>query len=213
MTETEAQATLAEIREFGRGRGDTGEDLPLERAAREWDECCGYAFRRHWYLMEPQVGERRYLPGGRELGPGMLGKLVGAVLPGLRPLMEGGFSMPSVLTHAALKLLLYASEALRGVPVPDRSARYHVRLVGALTGWQVSGTEAQVVGKEVLEHQAHLGQRTRHDMSVGNAAIDYFKRLGFSGLGRSSLWEKGWRWETEYGEIQDCPGACIPCPA
>lgn len=97
--------------------------------------------------------------------------------------------------------------------MPERSARYHTRLVGALTGWQVSGTEAQVVGKGVLEHQAHLGQRAGRHVSVGHAAIDYFKRLGFSGLGRSSLWEKGWSWESESGKIPNSPAACIPCPA
>ncbi len=212
MGKREARAALAEIREYGSGRGEAGEDLPLEQAAREWDERCGYAFRRQWSLTEPELGQRRYLPGGRELGPGMLGRGVGLLLPGLRPLLSGGFGAAPVLARAAWEILPYTSQALRGVPRLERSARYHARLVGAQTGWGLSGAGAKCVGERVLEHKARLTEREERDVAVGQAAADYFKRLGFSGLGRSSLWDEGGGCEPESRRMHSSTAACVPCP-
>ncbi len=213
MSEREARTVLAQIREYGRGRGEAGEDLPLEQAAREWDELCGYAFRRRWSLTEPELGRRRYLPGGRELGPGMLSRGVALLLPGLRPLLGGGFGAAPVLARAAWETLPYTSQALRRVPRRERSARYHARLVGAQTGWGLSRAEAKCVGERVLEHTARLAEREGREVAVGQATADYFKRLGFSGLGRCSLWDEGGDHEPESRQMDTSTTTCVPCAA
>lgn len=213
VTEREARATLAEIRDYGRGRGEAGADMPLDRAAREWEARRGYAFRRRWSLADPEFGRRLYLPGGREVGPGMLGRLVGSALPGLRPLLGGGFGTVSVLARAARELLPYTSEALGGVPAPERSARYHARLVGGLTGWPLSADEAERVGDRVLEHTVRLREREGRDVPVGRATADYFRRLGFAGLGRASLWDDDGATEPDLGDTASAMTPSIPLAA
>lgn len=216
FSEKEALATWNEISEYMRRQEEeTDKELRFEDAAREWDEQYGYAFRRRWYLTRPEPGQRRYVPGGRERGPTPIGKAAGLVLPELRPLLEAGFSVTDVLTHAARQPLPSARLALRRVPPQERNNHY-VRLVADLTGWKLTEEEATRVWEYALEHKAYLSERAAHDVPMARAVVDYFKRLRLSGLDRVSLWELGHPFAPNSGEEdpQDArstePGALFP---
>ncbi len=191
FSEKEAQATLNEIEEYRRRhQQENGDELPFERAAKEWDERYGRAFRRRWFLTRPEPGERKYVPGGRERGASTVGKAAGLVLPDLRPLLESGFSVPDVLIHAAREAKPSARLALRRVPKRERH-NYYVRLVADLTGWRLSEEEAERVWGECLKHKVYLSERAGHDVPMARAVVDYFKRLRLSGLDRTALWDLG----------------------
>ncbi len=191
FTEKEARATWNEILQYKlRRMEETGEDIPVEQAAREWDERYGFAFRRQWYLTRPEPAGRRYMPGGRERGPGPVGKVTGLALPELRPLLEAGFSVTDILTQAAKKPLPSARLALRRVPRAERD-RHYVQLVAKLTGWTLSQEEAERVWAQVLQHKLYLSEKLGQDVPAERAAVDYFKRLRLAGLDRAALWETG----------------------
>lgn len=191
FTEREALVAQREIERYRQARAEeTGEQVSFEDAARQWDERYGYAFRRRWYLTRPEPGQRRYVPGGRERGATRVGRAATLLLPELRPLLEAGFSVTDVLTHAAREALPTAKLALRRVPARERE-NYYVRLVADLTGWKLSEEEAQRVWQEVLKHKAHMSEQAGSDVPIERAVVDYFKRLRLSGLDRASLWETG----------------------
>lgn len=191
FTEREARAAWAEMLKYKAKRvAETGEDLPIEQAIREWDEKFGYAFRRRWFLTQPEAGERQYVPGARERRPGPIGKVTGLTLPELRPLLEAGFGVTDILFEAAREPIRSARLALRRVPKKDRN-KYYVRLVANLTGWELSEEEAERVWGEILKHKASLSERLGHDVPMERAVVDYFKRLRLSGLDRVALWETG----------------------
>lgn len=216
FTEKEALACWDEISEYHRRRrAETGEQILFEQAAREWDEQYGFAFRRRWWLTRPEPGQRQYLPGGRERGPTRVGRAAGLVLPELRPLLEAGFSVVDVLTHAAREPLPSARLALRRVPKKERATHY-VRLVADLTGWRLSEEEAGRVWEEALKHKASLSERAGQDVPMERALVDYFKRLRLSGLDRAALWESGQSFAPHSGEHEPEnapstePGALFP---
>jgi hypothetical protein len=205
FTEREARAAWDEILEFKLRRvRETGEDLSIEQAAREWDERYGLAFRRRWYLTQPEPGQRKYLPGGRERRPGPVGKVAGAVMPELAPLLESGFSVADVLGAAKAKPRDAVRLVLRRVPKSER-ARHYVRLIAKLTGWQLSNEEAERVWVEVLKHKVRLSRRYGQDVPVERALVDYFKRMRLSGLDRTALWETGQLLNPERAEVVDNP--------
>lgn len=182
FSEKEAVATWTEILQYQRQRADkTGEDLPIERAAREWDARHGPAFRRRWYLVRPESSPRRYITGGHEQGPGIGSRLVARRVPGLRPLLEAGFSLRDVLAAWVIA---------RRVPKDKRHKRY-ILLVAKLTGWTLTVEEAVRVWDQVLRHQLRLSKWLGHEVSLERATVDYFRRLRLSGLDRSALWETG----------------------
>ncbi len=199
LTEKEALATWSEITQYQNRQVEAGRQLSFEDATREWDEKHGFAFRRRWFLTRPEPGERQYVPGGRERGPTPVGRAAGLVLPELRPLLEAGFSVTDVLTHAAREPLPSAKLALRRVPRRERN-NYYVRLVADLTGWSLSEEEAERVWEEALKHKADLSDRVGHNVPMDRALVDYFKRLRLSGLDRVSLWELGQSFAPNSGE-------------
>ncbi|MDQ3856369.1 MAG: DUF4032 domain-containing protein [Chloroflexota bacterium] len=191
FTEREARAAWNEILRYKAKRmSETQEDLPIEQVIREWDEKYGYGFRRRWFLSQPEAEARRYIPGGRERGPGPVSKVTGLVVPELKPLLEAGFDVVDVLFEAAKRPGRAASFVLRRVPKKERSKRY-VRLIANLTGWTLSEEEAERAWGEILKHKIHLSEEAGHDVSMERAVVDYFKRLRLSGLDRSVLWETG----------------------
>lgn len=191
FSEREARAAWDEILKYkARKVSETGEDLPIEQAAREWDEQFGFAFRRRWFLTRPEPETRTYIPGARERGPGPVGRVTGLALPELRPLLDAGFTVTDVLFEAAKKPVRSARLALIRVPKRDRS-KYYVRLVANLTGWTLSPEEAEEVWAEALKHKVYLSEKLGHDVSMERAVVDYFKRVRLSGLDRAALWETG----------------------
>ena len=191
FTEKEARATWDEILDYKLKRlEETGEDVPIEQAAREWDQRYGLAFRRRWYLTRPEAGARQYVPGGHERSPGRVDKVAGRVVPEIEPLLQAGFSVADVLTAAAQKPGSTARLVLRRVPKRERG-KYYMRLLAKLTGWTLSEEEAERVWGEVLKHKLFLSERLGHDVPIQRAVVDYFKRLRLSGLGRDALWETG----------------------
>lgn len=201
LTEKEALAAWNEISEYQRRQEEAGHELTFEEATREWDEKYGFAFRRRWFLTRPEPGQRQYVPGGRERGPTPVGRAAGLVLPELRPLLEAGFSVTDVLTHAAREPLPSAKLALHRVPKRERN-NYYVRLVADLTGWSLSEEEAERVWEEALKHKAYLSERAGHNVPMDRALVDYFKRLRLSGLDRASLWESGQSFAPNSGEVE-----------
>jgi len=191
FTEREARAAWLEIVEYkARKLEDTDEEIPIEDAAREWNERHGFAFRRRWSLSSPEAEARQYIPGARERSPGAVGKVAGRALPELRPLLEAGFSVIDVLAEAVREPFRSTRLALRGVRREERSKHY-VRLVSNLTGWTLSEEEAERVWAEALKHKVHLSDKLGHEVSMERAVVDYFKRLRLSGLDRAVLWETG----------------------
>lgn len=191
FTEAEARATWNEILRYKlRKLRETGEDISIEDAAKQWDKKYGFGFRRKWYLTRPEPGQRRYIPGGRERSPGAVGRAAGAVLPELKPLLEAGFSVNDILHVAAQNPVRTARIMLHRVGKRDRD-NYYVRLVGDITGWKLSKEEAEIVWTEALKHKLYVKEEFDQDISMERAIVDYVKRLRLSGLDRVALWETG----------------------
>jgi len=200
FTEREAYAVWHEIAEYRNRRlADTDEDIAVDQAAREWDAQYGYAFRRRWFLSQPEPGQRRYVPGARERGPTTASKAAGLVIPELKPLLEAGYSVTDLIAQVASDPLPSARIAVSKARKKARNKHY-VRLIGRLTGWALSAEEAERVWDEASKHRESLSKRQGHDVPMERALVDYFKRLRLSGLDRASLWESGQSFAPNSGE-------------
>lgn len=191
FSEEEARAAWDEILRYKLKRlRETGENVPIEQAAREWDQKYGFGFRRRWYLTRPEPGEKRYVPGAHERSPGAVARIAGRILPELKPLLEAGFSVSDILTIAARNPLQSARLVLRKVPRRERD-RHYVQLVADITGWTLPPEQAEKVWEEALRHKLYVKEHLGQDISMERAVVDYVKRLRLSGLDRAALWETG----------------------
>ncbi|MDQ3328115.1 MAG: DUF4032 domain-containing protein [Chloroflexota bacterium] len=201
FTEKEAYAVWHEIAEYRRRRSaETGDDVALDQAARDWDSQYGYAFRRRWFLSQPEPGQRRFVPGARERWPTTASKAAGLVIPELKPLLEAGYSVTDLIAQVASAPLPSARIAVNRARKKARNKHY-VRLIGRLTGWELSAEEAERVWDEALKHRESLSKRQGHQVPMERALVDYFKRLRLSGLDRASLWELGQSFAPNSGEV------------
>jgi len=188
MTEAEARAAMEEIERYKRAREQQlGRELTFEEAAREWDERHGAEFRKRWFLSQPELSQRRIMPGAHEQGPGALAKTTTVVVPELEPLLESGYGVGDVLLAAARHPLRAMRYVLRVVPKEEKP-KYYVKLIARLTGWELSEEEAQEAWQEILQHRQRLQAQGFKDVSLERAAVDYFKRLRLSGLDREAIW-------------------------
>lgn len=201
FTEKEAYAVWHEIDEYRRQlSAETGAEVDLDQAAREWDAQYGYAFRRRWFLSQPEPGNHRIVPGARERGTTTAGKAAGLVIPELKPLLEAGYSVTDVIAQVASEPLPSARIAVTRARKKARNKHY-VRLIGRLTGWELSEKEAERVWDEAVKHRDSLSKRQGHHVPMERALVDYFKRLRLSGLDRASLWELGQSFAPNSGEV------------
>ena len=175
---------------------DTGENMDIETAAKEWFARYGRDFLHDWAFNKPELPQR--IRGQSEPGRSSFKYITSLVVPNFKELLQAGFSIVDVVRAIGHELRhgighthgedeedgvgtslrnfprLFVLRAVR----PAARERYYVDLVAHLTGnAPKTEEEATHLWREILEHKWYMSERAGHDVGVQVAALDYFTRV------------------------------------